>query len=80
MKLSYWYAPRLDDGDCYSIRAKTKREATEQLRKLEASFGESNSCPKFGPIVKVNVEYSNAFDLMSIYTGEGGCWEESKVR
>jgi hypothetical protein len=67
MKLSYWYAPRIDDSDAYSIRARTKKQALEDL---EDAYGQ------FGSVRKVTVEYQDGFDLMMQCMSEGrGYWE-----
>jgi hypothetical protein len=71
MKLTYWYAKLEDDANCYSIRERTKREAVAEknLRGPE----------RFGPVVKVEVEYASAFDLMKDCMSEGGLGEESQA-
>jgi hypothetical protein len=78
MKLSYWYAPCVSDANCYSIRAKTKREA----KRLKADHDEccDMSSDKMGDVVKITVEYADAFDLLTICQSEGGIWEEEKLR
>jgi len=64
-KLVYWYARCKDDGNCYSLRGRRKRDVVAAL--------ECTSDPSaYGPIVKVEVEYTDAFDLMMSYIGEGG--------
>jgi hypothetical protein len=68
MKLTYWYAERLDDSNVYSVRARTRREAKAHIAEYDHA--------DYGPIVKVTVEYDNAFDLMAQCTGEGGLWQE----
>ncbi len=68
MKLTYWYGEMLDDSNVYSIRTKTKREAIA----LKKEYGHN----RYGPIVKVTVEYANAFELMTACMGEGGLWQE----
>tara|TARA_R110002049_G_scaffold36683_1_gene116648 strand:+ start:274 stop:516 length:243 start_codon:yes stop_codon:yes gene_type:complete len=57
MKLTYWYAECLNDSDCYSIREKTKSAAIAEKASLYNPEG-------YGPVIKVTVEYDNAFDLM----------------
>lgn len=64
-KLTYWYAERLDDADCYSVIAKTKREAL-------AKVAESSHYADFGPVEKRTIYYGDAFDLFDQVTSEGG--------
>jgi hypothetical protein len=67
MKLTYWKAENLDGRDCYSIRAKTRKDC----EKARADSG----CPQdFAEPVKVVVEYRDAFHLVSIMRGEGSNW------
>lgn len=66
-KLTYWYAERFDDSNCYSIVAKTKREAQLQ-REARLAAG---PC-EIGPVVKRTIVYKDAFDLMFILTSEDG--------
>lgn len=58
MKLTYWYAGRIDDRDCYSIVAKTKKECLDIVNKT--TYG------NFELPVKRVIEYKDAFDLLSI--------------
>lgn len=68
MKLTYWYAARRDDSNCYSIRAKTKKEAVaERERRGEEDYGE---------VKKIEVYYTDAFDLLTQCLGEGGIGDE----
>ena len=69
MKLVYWYAQSLDDADCYSIRERTKKAAL--ARKAEDDFN------RYGPVVKVTVDYADGFDLLAQATSEGGIWQEA---
>ena len=64
MKLTYWYAARLNDADCYSIITKTKREAQH----LVEAWGPD----EYGPIEKRVIEYLDAFDLFAQVSSEGG--------
>jgi len=66
--LTYWKAPSLWDHNCYSIRAKTKKEC-KRLLEAEGGAGEYH-----GEIEKVVVEYEGgAFGLMMELIGyEGG--------
>ena len=69
MKLTYWYAECLDDSDAYAVRAKTKKAA------MADKFSRHNP-EKYGPVIKVTVEYDNAFDLMEKCSDEFGMhWE-----
>ncbi len=72
MKLTYWYAECRDDSDVYSIRTRTKREAVETKASKERHHG-----GRFGPVVKVVVDYRDGFDLMQLAAGEGGLCEEA---
>lgn len=67
MKLTYWFAERFDDNRCYSIIAKTKRQA-QQMRQERL---ESGSCD-IGPVVKRSIVYRDAFDLLELLTSEDG--------
>lgn len=68
MKISYWYARVETDSECCSIRARTKREALNQLK--------FSGRHRFGPLVKVTVE-GEPFDILSEALGEGGLCAES---
>ncbi len=69
MKLTYWYAECLDDSDVYAVRQKTKKAATAD------KFSRHNP-EGYGPVIKVTVEYDNAFDLMKMCSDEFGMnWE-----
>lgn len=70
MKLSYWVAPCLGDHMCYSIRAKTKKECVALVQ-------ETGSPESFGKPKRVEVEYDNALDLITLSLGEGGGYWES---
>ena len=62
--LTYWYCECTDDADCYSIIAKTKKEATAQRQER----GEE----RFEAPVKKTVHYKDAFDLFWQSTSEFG--------
>lgn len=63
MKLTYWYAECISDNDCYSLIAKTKREAMLKY----------NERPKdFLPVEKRTIDYKDAFDLFNCATSEFG--------
>lgn len=64
MKLTYWVCAHLTDNDCYSIVARTKREAEEK----RAAEGED----RYEPAAKCVIVYKDGFDLMETVTGEGG--------
>jgi len=70
MKLTYWCAPCLNDSECYSIRAKTKREAVEMVKLYKASGG-----TRYGTIRKVTVEYASGFELLDQCLSEGRIFE-----
>lgn len=63
--LTYWYCECLNDSDCYSIVAKTKKEAT-RLR-AESYEPENYELP-----VKKVIQYDDGFDLLRIVGSEGG--------
>jgi hypothetical protein len=67
MKLTYWFAECLDDNVCYSIIKKTKRAA--QLEREEKIKEHGN---RYGQVVKREIIYDDAFDLMDQLTCEGG--------
>ena len=71
MKLVYWKAERLDDGDCYSIRTKTKKEAVALVK----AWGGPEDRSPFGPVTKVELFYDNGFELMAALLGEGQGYE-----
>ena len=58
MRLTFWYAECLDDGDCYSIRERTKKEAVRQVELQDPYHS------KFGPVEKVVIEYADGFELL----------------
>ena len=64
--LTYWYCACTDDSDAYSIIAKTKKHAMQQL--AERSFG----ADRFEPPIKKTIHYKDAFDLFEWCTSEGG--------
>jgi len=64
-KLIYWAARMEADSECYSIIAKTKKEAQ---RKLAEVWNPED----FGPIEKRIIVYKDAFDFLDIVTSEGG--------
>jgi hypothetical protein len=69
MKLSYWYAPMLEDSNCYSIRTRTKKEAVQ----AKADHWDPKA---YGPVRKVTIEYVDGFDLMEECSVEGRHWWE----
>lgn len=68
MKLTYWYAERLDDTDAYAIRQKTRKAALAEKATMPEEWGD---------VVKVMVEYDDAFDLVERCCGEGRCYWEA---
>lgn len=64
MKLTYWYAQRKNDSDCYSIIAKTKKEAQAKVDHIGAEC--------FEPVEKRTIDYADGFDLFEMVTSEGG--------
>ena len=62
--LTYWYCERTTDSDCYSIIAKTKKEAQAMRQEQGEQYYE--------PPVKKTLHYKDAFDLFDWATGEGG--------
>lgn len=69
MKLTYWYAPKIGDSDCYSVRAKTKKEA-ERIRE---EFG---GAEEYDTVRKNTVEYKDGFDLLDQCMAEGRVFED----
>lgn len=65
MKLTYWYAENKRDRDCYSVVAKTKKEAQAQVQALGVD--------RFEPVEKRTLEYTDGFDMFELLTSEGGC-------
>ena len=73
MKLTYWYTECLNDSDCYSIREKTKKAAVAAV----ASHWNPDS---YRPVLKVTIEYRDAFDLMKECSDECRMhWEAQAV-
>jgi hypothetical protein len=64
MKLHFWVATQDDDGECYNIVAKTKKDCLAQM-------AARTECEWEGPTKSV-IEYANAFDLFDWVTGEAG--------
>ena len=71
MTLTYWVAQNWTGPDVYSIRTRTKREAVAQLAKHAPGL--------YGPLHKVTVEYTNAFDLLDQCSNEGHHYWESEA-
>ena len=63
-KLTYWYCACTDDADAYSIIAKTKKDAMQQLAE--------RGTDRFEYPVKKTIYYKDAFDLFFWCTSEGG--------
>ena len=71
MKLTYWIARCIADHDCYSIRARTKKEVLALYNNPAIIDKKDFEAPK-----KVIVEYSNSFDLLQQCLSEGRAhWE-----
>lgn len=78
-KLTYWKVPVEGDGDCYSLRFKTKAEAMLAWDELVEN-GDAYQSPGYGgeltwnnyaPPYKVEVEYfGGVFGLLQELTGE----------
>ena len=65
MKLTYWYCRNKIDTNAYSIRAKTRREAIDQIACDEDAFD-------YDALVEISVEYDSCLDLVRQCLGEGG--------
>lgn len=76
MKCTYWYAECLNDSDAYAIRAKTKKAALAQREERDWQKAEGGE-PCYGPVIKVVIEYRDAFDLVEWLMGEGRGSDES---
>ena len=63
-KLTYWYCASIGDAECYSLIAKTKREAA-RLRLI-------NGAQWYELPEKRVFEYQDAFDLFNWATGPAG--------
>lgn len=82
---TYWKAKCRDDADCYSIRARTKREVLAELaehgcRRGKDGYGEpcfvdgdDGVSPRFDLPEKVQINYTDQMDLIQQLRGEGGC-------
>lgn len=64
MKLRYWFAESKGDHRCYSIIAKTKKEAEDRRQRNDPNEYEE-------PVLRV-IHYRDAFDLLEQLTGEDG--------
>jgi len=64
-KLTYWVAECETDHQCYSIIARTKKDALAQLEAVD-------KCNRYGPVHKRFIDYKDAFDLFDWCTSEGG--------
>jgi hypothetical protein len=63
-KLTYWLAEQHTDSPCYSIIAKTKKACLEQVA--------DRPDVEYEPPRKVEIVYTDAFDLFSQATSESG--------
>lgn len=86
MKLTYWISENLKDSTAYSIRRTTRKEVLAELARLGAKestygdapawvCGEANYRSFYGPVHKVTVEYTSAFDLLDQCLSEGSVCE-----
>lgn len=62
--LRYWVAVCLDDRSAYNIRARTRKACNKQRDK--------DGRKRFGKPAKVEIPYTDAFDLVCAVLGEGG--------
>ena len=72
MKLSYWYAECLNDSDVYAVRERTKRDAVAEVK-------DKHDPENYGPVLKVTIEYPDAFGLMSDCTYEDRLYWEARA-
>lgn len=79
MILTYWIAKRLDDGKCYSIREKTRKEVLRQLKEekcvlVTEGYGKiyKGEHREYDIPEKVVIHYTDSFDLLRQALGEGG--------
>ena len=79
MKVTYWKAECLVDSDCCSIRERRRRDVIARLRSddygltlIDGAWCDDNGNPIYDQPVKVQIEYTNAFDLAMQLTGPGG--------
>lgn len=83
-KVEYWVAKRIDDSECYSVRARTRREVLAELNDIGAvkrhldgkaryatSWGASYEPPK-----KVIAEAADKFELIFDLLSEQGSAHE----
>jgi len=63
-KLKIWIAKQTEDGTCYNLIGKTKKEVSEKI-KFHAHI-------KFDTIGRYEVSYKDAFDLFDWATSEAG--------
>lgn len=61
-KLVNWKCRKRNDSSCYSIRARTRKEAKAQR--------ERDGVDQYDPPEKIVIEYTNAYDLMLQLTSE----------
>ena len=63
MRVTYWAAKAKDDAPCYNIRMKTKKAIL-----AHPGYDENY----FEYPVKIELEYSDVFDLVCLMAQEGG--------
>ena len=71
MKLTYWVSKCLSDDRLYSVRGRRRKDVVAELETMGlgpdgGQCGDGN----FGPVTKVAVEYSDAFDLLESAMGD----------
>lgn len=77
---TYWKAKCLDDHDCYSLRARTKKEVMALIDAYGCTLSKNRDdepCyvngdyPRFSLPVKVTLHYTDQMDLIQQLRGEG---------
>lgn len=67
-KFTYWVCRQEHDAECYNLRARTKKEAAAQRAR-------QHQPGRFTVPFKVQVEYTDLFDLVDQLLSEGGPYE-----
>lgn len=81
---TYWKAKCLDDHDCYSLRAETKKDVERMLKDNGCVRGhnfDGQACwveresnyPRFALPEKVQINYTSRIDLIRQLRGEEAC-------
>jgi hypothetical protein len=77
----WWVADCLDDHRCYSIRARTRREVVALLQSMGCQpcgpagspcWVDGDNHARFAAIRKIEVPYTDTFDLIFQLLSEGG--------